>query len=38
LVERWKTGAPLNPPDRDTVYAPSPKGYTDYPALTAQPA
>jgi len=29
LVERWKTGAPLNPRDRDTFYAPGPRGYTD---------
>ena len=33
LVERWKTGAPLNPPDMDTFYTPGPKGYTDYPVL-----
>ncbi len=33
LVERWKTGAALNPPDMDTFYSPGPKGYTDYPAL-----
>jgi N-ethylmaleimide reductase len=38
LVERWKTGAPLNPPDMDTFYTPGAKGYTDYPALAAQPA
>ena len=36
LVERWKTGAPLNPPDRDTFYTPGAKGYTDYPVLAAQ--
>jgi N-ethylmaleimide reductase len=38
LVKRWKTGAPLNPPDRDTFYTPGAKGYTDYPVLAAQPA
>jgi N-ethylmaleimide reductase len=38
LVERWKTGAPLNPLDMDTFYTPGPKGYTDYPVLAPQPA
>jgi N-ethylmaleimide reductase len=38
LVERWKVGAPLNPPDRDAFYTPGAKGYTDYPVLAAQPA
>ena len=33
LVERWKTGAALNTPDKDTFYSPGSKGYTDYPAL-----
>lgn len=33
LVERWKTGAPLNTPDMDTLYTPGSRGYTDYPAL-----
>lgn len=33
LVERWKSGAPLNTPDMDTFYTPGPKGYTDYPFL-----
>jgi N-ethylmaleimide reductase len=33
LVERWKTGAALNPPDMNTFYTPGPHGYTDYPAL-----
>ena len=37
LVERWKTGAPLNPPDPTTFYTPGPKGYTDYPVLAKQP-
>jgi N-ethylmaleimide reductase len=36
LVERWKTGAPLNPPDPTTFYTPGPKGYTDYPVLAKQ--
>ena len=30
LVERWKTGAPVNAPDMSTFYTPGPKGYTDY--------
>jgi N-ethylmaleimide reductase len=40
LLERWKSGAPLNPPDMATFYTPGAKGYTDYPLLTkqAQPA
>ena len=38
LVERWKTGAPLNPPDMDTFYTPGAKGYTDYPVLATEPA
>lgn len=33
LVDRWRTGAPLNAPDMATFYTPGPKGYTDYPAL-----
>ncbi len=33
LVERWKTGAPLNEPDMSGFYTPGPKGYTDYPFL-----
>jgi N-ethylmaleimide reductase len=37
LVERWKTGAPLNAPDMDTFYTPGAKGYTDYPLLAAVP-
>lgn len=32
-VERIKTGAPLNPPDRATIYAAGSRGYTDYPTL-----
>lgn len=30
LVERFKTNAPLNTPDKDTFYTPGEKGYTDY--------
>jgi len=37
LVERWKTGAPLNAPDPGTFYTPGPKGYTDYPVVAKQP-
>jgi N-ethylmaleimide reductase len=33
LVERLRTGAPLNEPDAGTFYAGTEKGYTDYPAL-----
>jgi 2,4-dienoyl-CoA reductase-like NADH-dependent reductase (Old Yellow Enzyme family) len=36
LVERFRTGAPLNPPDPSTFYGDGPVGYTDYPFL--QPA
>lgn len=33
LPERFRTGAALNAPDKDTFYAGGEKGYTDYPAL-----
>ena len=33
LVERLKTGAPLNDADKATFYGGGAKGYTDYPAL-----
>jgi len=33
LVERLRTGAPLNPPDKTTFYGGGAKGYTDYPTL-----
>jgi len=33
LVERLKTGAPLNAPDKATFYGGGAKGYTDYPTL-----
>ena len=35
LVKRMQARAPLNEIDMDTFYTPGPKGYTDYPALTA---
>jgi N-ethylmaleimide reductase len=39
LVERLKTGAPLNELDKDTLYGGGAKGYTDYPTLkAAEPA
>lgn len=33
LVERFRAGAPLNPPDPATFYGDGPQGYTDYPFL-----
>ena len=35
LVERMQAKAALNPLDMATFYTPGPKGYTDYPALSA---
>ncbi len=35
LVERFRRGAPLNEPDRDTFYQGGEKGYLDYPMLAA---
>ena len=35
LVRRWQSGAAVNAPDMSTFYTPGPKGYTDYPTLTA---
>ncbi len=35
LVERFRTGAPLNTPDPDSFYKGGVEGYTDYPALAA---
>jgi N-ethylmaleimide reductase len=35
LVARLKAGVALNAPDMSTFYTPGPKGYTDYPSLTA---
>jgi N-ethylmaleimide reductase len=36
LVARFKADKPLNKPDHSTFYGVGPKGYTDYPALTAK--
>jgi N-ethylmaleimide reductase len=33
LVERLRSGAPLNAPDFSTFYTPGANGYTDYPTL-----
>lgn len=33
LPERFRQGAPLNTPDKNTFYSPGAQGYTDYPAL-----
>lgn len=33
LVERFRTGAPLNAPEPSTFYGDGPDGYTDYPLL-----
>lgn len=38
LVERLKTGAPLNAWDKNTFYGGGAKGYTDYPTLKATEA
>jgi N-ethylmaleimide reductase len=35
LVERLRRKAPLAEVDRETIYAPGPKGYIDYPTLAA---
>lgn len=37
LVDRIKTGAPLNTPDPTTFYGGDERGYTDYPTLSAAP-
>ncbi|WP_025733645.1 alkene reductase [Carnimonas nigrificans] len=34
LVERFRQGAELNTPDRDTYYGGGTRGYTDYPTLS----
>jgi N-ethylmaleimide reductase len=36
LVERLRTGGPLNAWDKTTFYGGGAKGYTDYPALAAR--
>lgn len=33
LVERFRTGAALNTPDKNSFYSPGEQGYTDYPFL-----
>jgi N-ethylmaleimide reductase len=38
LVERWRTGAPLNAPNRETFFGGGEAGYTDYPFLAPRPA
>ncbi len=38
LVERFRTGAPLNVPEPTTFYNDGPVGYTDYPFLETTPA
>ncbi|GAA2569828.1 alkene reductase [Streptomyces roseoviolaceus] len=38
LVERVRTGAPLNTPDPATFYGGDESGYTDYPTLSAHTA
>jgi 2,4-dienoyl-CoA reductase-like NADH-dependent reductase (Old Yellow Enzyme family) len=38
LVERIRTGAPLNRWDVSTFYTQGPEGYTDYPTLAEQEA
>lgn len=38
LVERFRTGVPLNPPDPSTFYGDGPTGYTDYPFLESATA
>jgi N-ethylmaleimide reductase len=38
LVERIRTGAPLNAWNVATFYSQGPEGYTDYPTLTEQEA
>ncbi len=35
LVERFRVGASLNPPDVSTFYSGGAKGYIDYPVMTA---
>ncbi len=38
LVERLRTGAPLNEPQKETFYGGDERGYTDYPVLTQRAA
>lgn len=37
LVDRFRSGAPLNDPDPSTFYGEGPEGYTDYPFLETNP-
>lgn len=38
LPERFRLGAPLNPPDKATFFTPGAQGYTDYAAMPARAA
>ena len=38
LPERFRVGAPLNPPRVDCLYSPGAEGYTDYPRLASATA
>jgi N-ethylmaleimide reductase len=38
LVERIKSGAPLNEADRSTFYGGDERGYVDYPTLQESPS
>jgi len=33
LPERFRLGATLNTPDKNSFYSPGPEGYIDYPTL-----
>lgn len=35
LIARWKAGVALNVPDMSTFYTAGPKGFTDYPVMSA---
>jgi 2,4-dienoyl-CoA reductase-like NADH-dependent reductase (Old Yellow Enzyme family) len=38
FVERIRTGAPLNEPRKELLYAGGAAGYTDYPTLSLEAA
>ncbi|WP_413894011.1 alkene reductase [Candidatus Skiveiella danica] len=38
LPERFRLGAALNAPDKNSFYSPGPEGYIDYPSLTVAEA
>lgn len=38
LPDRFRQGAPLNVPDKNTFYSPGAQGYTDYPLMSATTA